>query len=81
MVTVGMFHAIGGQVGLDRFAFDVKAEAVAAVVTDLTELGFQPRTCNVVVGQGSAMLKVSLVVVVDLFRHRRRKRSYVRSLE
>ncbi len=51
-----MVYAIGGQAGL-YFACDVEAEAFAAVVTELTELGFEPSSNNVVVGQGSALLR------------------------
>ncbi len=36
-------------------------------MTDLTELGFETSTRNEVVGQGSAMLKLLFLVVLDLF--------------
>ncbi len=58
----------GQRTSWARPLFLVKAEAVAAVVTDLTEVSFEPSTRNVVVGQGSAVLKVLFFVVLDLFR-------------
>ena len=55
-MALRVVHAVGVQVGLNRFAFDVEAEADAAIATDLPELCLRLGRCNEVVFRGSAVL-------------------------
>ena len=57
---------VGGKVAFYDVAFDVEAEAVTAVVTDLSELGLEPSRGDEVFCQGSVVLEVLFFVVFDL---------------
>ena len=67
MVTLVVVDPVGGEVAFDNIALDVEAEAVAAIVADLSELGLEPSRGDEVVRQGSVVLQVLFFVVFDLF--------------
>ena len=58
MMAFRVVRSVRGQVGLDRFALDVEAEAVAAIVADLSDLGLEPSRGDEVVRQGSVVLQI-----------------------
>ena len=59
-------YPVCGQDAFYDFAFDVEAEAVTAVVTDLSELSLEPSGGDEVFCQWSVVLEVLFFVVFDL---------------
>ncbi len=66
MVALVVVHPVGANVGLSHLAFNVEAEAVAAILADLPELGFEPIGGGEVIAEGSAVLQGLPAVVVDI---------------
>ncbi len=63
VVTLVVVYPVGGYVGLHLTVLNVKPKAVAAIVADLTRLHLSPNLCYRVVGDGSAVLEVLLLVI------------------
>ena len=61
-----VINSVRGQVGLHPTTQDVKAEAVAAILTDLAELSLEPLFGDKVVSDFTVVVQVLLAVVLHL---------------